>query len=59
MAKKKSSSVDPEMLKNLDLLLSMDLLEEEENWEVLDEAGEEGEELFEQMGDTVEEDDET
>lgn len=30
--KKQTKKVDPEMLKNLDLLLNMDLLENEKDW---------------------------
>lgn len=37
MAQTNLEKIDPEMLKNLDLLLHLDILEEEENWDDISE----------------------
>lgn len=36
MAEKKANKPDPKMLKYLDLLMNMDVLENEEDWEVIE-----------------------
>lgn len=36
MAKKKPNDADPKMLKYLDLLMAMDVLENEEDWETIE-----------------------
>ena len=46
MAEKKPNlNLDPEMLANLDLMLNMDIVEEEESWQLLQEVDESGEDL--------------
>lgn len=42
---------DPKMLENLEMLLDMDVLENESDWEVMDQ---EGEDLFEDKGESDE-----
>ena len=53
MAEKKADQPDPKMLKYLDLLMNMDVLENEEDWEVIENISEsensEGENSFEEF----------
>ena len=37
MGQKNPEEIDPEMLKKLDMLLEMDVLESEEDWETIEE----------------------
>ena len=58
MAKKMSKSLDPKMLENLDLLLNMEILEEEENWQVIEDMDEDSESIFENLDALSEDEDE-
>ena len=58
MAKKMSKSLDPKMLENLDILLNMEILEEEENWQVIEDMDEDSESIFENLDALSEDEDE-
>ncbi len=48
---KKSDSVDPEMLKNLDLLMNMDVVENESDWDSIENLDEDDEIPEEELSD--------